>query len=178
MGRNYREKRISSLESGFTLIELLIVIVIIGILSSFLLSNFIGVRQRARDAQRKSDLRQIQSALELFRADQGTYIVNVSGTHYLNTTSPCPTSQALIGGIPPNTYMQKIPCDPLSTSSPGTTWNNANYYYYSDGSTYTLQACLENSGDTDTNITGTNGAPSHPGSGSCPTGKYYQLVNP
>ncbi|MDP2672104.1 MAG: type II secretion system protein, partial [Candidatus Daviesbacteria bacterium] len=50
---------------GFTLIELLVAIAIIGILSSFLLSNFVGVRQRARDGVRKSDLRQIQSALEL-----------------------------------------------------------------------------------------------------------------
>ncbi|MBI2195693.1 MAG: type II secretion system protein [Candidatus Levybacteria bacterium] len=66
---NSRVKR----EKGFTLVELLIVIAIIGVLTTLLMANFIGVRQRARDAQRKSDLRQIQSALELYRSDQGSY---------------------------------------------------------------------------------------------------------
>ena len=59
--------------AGFTLIELLVAIGIIGILASFLLANFVGVRQRARDGVRKSDLRQMQSALEMYRADQGQY---------------------------------------------------------------------------------------------------------
>jgi len=63
----------SELEKGFTLIELLIVIVIIGVLATLLMTNFVGVRQRGRDAQRKSDLRQIQAALELYRADVGQY---------------------------------------------------------------------------------------------------------
>ena len=58
---------------GFTLIELLVAISIIGVLSSFLLANFVGIRQRARDGVRKSDLRQIQSALELYRSDQSKY---------------------------------------------------------------------------------------------------------
>lgn len=54
---------------GFTLIELLVVLVIIASLATLLTANFVGVRQRGRDAQRKSDLRQIQSAFELYRAD-------------------------------------------------------------------------------------------------------------
>ena len=61
--------KILGLKKGFTLVELLIVVAIIGILSTLLMANFIGVRQRARDAQRKADLRQIQSALELYRSD-------------------------------------------------------------------------------------------------------------
>jgi len=47
--------------AGFTLVELLVVIVIISVLAGLLVSNFIGVRLRGRDAQRKSDLAQIQS---------------------------------------------------------------------------------------------------------------------
>lgn len=69
--------RIQNFKKGFTLIELLIVIAIIGVLATLLMVNFIGVRQRARDAQRKSDLRQIQSALEIYRSDQGSYPASI-----------------------------------------------------------------------------------------------------
>src|SRR5690348_7093470 len=80
---------ISTFQKGFTLVELLIVIAIIGILSTLLMTNFIGVRQRARDAQRKADVRQIQSALELYRADNGSYPA-AAGSNGLSTTCPTP----------------------------------------------------------------------------------------
>ena len=131
---------------GFTLIELLIVIAIIGILSTLLMANFIGVRQRARDAQRKSDIRQLQSALELYRADTGQYPAGGTTTS-LNSTA-CPTSNAFVyknTSGQTSTYMSLIPCDPL-----GTSWfNGGNYYYTSTGTTYVLVTCLENSSDTD-----------------------------
>ncbi len=114
-------------KAGFTLIELLVVIAIISILAALLMANFVGVRQRGRDGQRKSDLRQIQSALELYRADNGTY----------------PTSLAACGSAfiyNSTTYMQKIPCDPLQKTS---------YNYSSDGTTYTIYACIENENDPD-----------------------------
>ncbi len=112
--------------AGFTLIELLVVIAIIGILSAILMSNFIGVRQRARDGQRKSDLRQIQSALELYRSDIGTYPASLPA---------CNNGTFSSGG---STYMAKVPCDPLNSSS---------YVYSQSGSGYTLKACLENTND-------------------------------
>ena len=37
--------------------------------SALFLPNFMAARERARDSQRKSDLRQIQKALELYRQD-------------------------------------------------------------------------------------------------------------
>ena len=115
---------------GFTLIELLIVIAIIGVLSALLMANFIGVRQRARDSQRKADLRQIQSALELYRSDLSSY----------QTTASFPACNlSLISGG--TTYMQKVPCDPTNTSP-------FVYSYSSGGTTYTLYACLENGSDS------------------------------
>ena len=117
-----------SIKRGFTLIELLVVVSIIGVLSALLMSNFVGVRQRARDAQRKSDVKQIQSALELFRADVGSY---PSTNNFPN----CGLSLTNSG----STYMQKIPCDPST---------NSNYNYSSNGTTYTIVACLENGNDS------------------------------
>jgi general secretion pathway protein G len=116
-------------ERGFTLIELLVVIVIIGILATLLMANYVGVRARARDTQRKSDLRQIQSALELYRSDVGTYLPSL----------PACGSSISSGGV---TYMQKVPCDPTNSSPLVYQYQSA----FSD-SAYTLGACLENVND-------------------------------
>jgi prepilin-type N-terminal cleavage/methylation domain-containing protein len=149
-------------QRGFTLIELLVTIGIIGILSSFLLANFVGVRQRARDGVRKSDLRQIQSALELYRADM---------TVYPNPgISSC--GSPIEGGSPVVTYMLKIPCDPSSVAS---------YQYSSTGSTYCLRTCLENTNDNDRDemkIGSDNPSISGCTLQSCVSGKSYSLQNP
>ncbi len=174
-------KQTSASSFGFTLIELLIVIAIIGILSTLLMANFIGVRQRARDAQRKSDIRQMQSALELYRSDTGQYPA-AGGTTSLNST-PCPTPSALTytnSSSQTSTYMTQIPCDPL-----GSTWfNNGSYYYSSTGSTYLLVACLENSADTDGvstfTVNGISNTTVDP-NGVCTTtnkGVYFVKTNP
>src|SRR6056297_249321 len=56
---------------GFTLTELLVVISIIGILSSITLVNLKGVREKVRDANRISDMKQIIVAIELYRDKNG-----------------------------------------------------------------------------------------------------------
>lgn len=138
-------------QKGFTLVELLVVVAVIGILSTLLTANFIGVRQRGRDSQRKSNVRQIQSALELYRADQSGYPTSLPA---------CGSSFTSTDGR--NTYMQKIPCDPSGGS----------YTYSSPDSTrYTVIACLENSNDSDkdsTNVAPCNGT----------TNFSYTLTNP
>ena len=53
-------------KKGFTLIELLVVISIIGLLSSVVLASLSGTRKKARDSVRKSDLKQLQLALNLY----------------------------------------------------------------------------------------------------------------
>lgn len=135
---------------GFTLIELLIAIVIIGILTALLTANFIGARQRARDAKRKSDLRQIQSALELYRADSGNYpaVANVE------CGGPMTSSDGQ------TTYMQSIPCDSLSG------WPGYEYTLNVD-ETYSIFACLENESDRDADVTN-----------QCSSGKSFTVLNP
>ena len=64
---------------GFTLMELLVVIAIIGILSSVVLTNLNGTRQKARDVKRVADVKQLQLALALyFDANDGKYPVVLS----------------------------------------------------------------------------------------------------
>jgi len=146
---------------SFTLIELLVVIAVISSLSALLLPNYMAARERARDSQRKSDLKQIQKGLELYRQDQNP----VKYPAALPTVDSCWFSGAscTTGTI----YMNKFPKDPNRTVSD---------YYYSvdnDNLTYTLCTCLENKADSD----GTSGN-CNDGSYICATGIKYVLTQP
>lgn len=141
---NLRKVRDSSLvtqKSGFTLIELLVAISIISILTALLTANFIGARQRGRDGQRKANLYQLQSALELYRADTGVYPPSAA-------LSACGGSLASATGV---VYMQKIPCDPsVANQAYAYTAIPANCDNVTTSCTsYTLFACLENTADSE-----------------------------
>ncbi len=58
---------------GFTIVELLIVIVVIGILAALVIIQFTNIQARARDTERKSDMRSIQSKLAEYYALNGRY---------------------------------------------------------------------------------------------------------
>lgn len=58
---------------GFSLIELLVVISIIGVLSAVLVANFMGMRERARDAQKIQDLYAVKNALRMYYNDNQSY---------------------------------------------------------------------------------------------------------
>ncbi len=60
-------------QKGFTLIELLVVIAIIGILASVILASLNTARTKAQDAQRASDVKTLETALEIYYDDNGGY---------------------------------------------------------------------------------------------------------
>ncbi len=72
----FRSLRVSRRASAFTLIELLTVIAIIGILAAILIPTVGAVRETARNATCKSQLRQWATAFTLYANDnRGNYLV-------------------------------------------------------------------------------------------------------
>ena len=124
------------LQKGFTLIELLVVIGIISVLSAVAVPNFMGARERARDTERKSDLRQIQKAFELYKDTQSPVAYPTEGVFNALTCGGQWTVSSTI-------IMNSFPCDP----------SNDSVYTYdrndTDSLRYTLYACLENKSDPD-----------------------------
>lgn len=110
-------------QKGFTLIELLVVIAIIGLLSTLAVVSLSTARQKSRDTRRVADIKQIQSALEMYYNDQQTYPLTA------NVTSG---SAIATSGV---TYMSKMPADPGS--------NSYTYVGSTTAATYTLTYKLE-----------------------------------
>ncbi|MFA6076751.1 MAG: type II secretion system protein [Candidatus Paceibacterota bacterium] len=63
-------------KKGFTLIELLVVVAIISLLSSIVMASLNSARAKARDAQKKTELRQMATALEMYFDKNNTYPPN------------------------------------------------------------------------------------------------------
>jgi prepilin-type N-terminal cleavage/methylation domain-containing protein len=153
--------------AGFTLIELLVTISIIAILATILLANFNAARERGRDAQRKADLRNIQTALRLYYNDYGAYPASGTGANLgkivgcTQSTPPGPFTceygyQWAIDG---KTLMSTLPKDPLPSQS--------YQYTQTDLDSYTIQACLENKSD--------NKGKSAGGTTWCPTNWMFEV---
>jgi type II secretion system protein G len=129
------------MKKAFTLIELLVVISIIGVLATLLLANFNSTRSRARDAQRKSDLRNIQTALRLYYNDFGHYPAGSDSGQIMGCESggtvACTWGETFATDTA--TYMSILPTDPLP---------DVDYQYsQTSGDEYTIVACLENKSD-------------------------------
>jgi prepilin-type N-terminal cleavage/methylation domain-containing protein len=109
---------------GFTLIELLVVIAIIGLLASIVLVSLGPARERARDAKRQSDIRQMGMAMEMCYGDADCG----ASEQYIDTTA---------GSVPGTigNYMTTLPVDPVDSGSYVYSWTTntvdapVNQYY-------------------------------------------------
>lgn len=89
---------------GFTLIELMITMVIIGVVFGAVISATAGIQKQSRNAQRKTDLSKIQTALQQYYTDENKYPLKES----LGAAST-----SIVGSISPlKTYLSPIPRDP------------------------------------------------------------------
>jgi len=133
-------------KKGFTLIELLVVIAIIGLLSTLAVVALGSAREKARDSVRLSDLKQTQTALELFYTDNNAYPTTTASGIVLGSSSAACSNDAsgftTTGCATP--YMGIVPSDPLATQD---------YTYVSTaGTEYSIAATLEG---TVSGLTGT-----------------------
>lgn len=112
---------VSRFTSGFTLIEVMVVVVILGILAAIVVPRVMDRPDEARITKAKSDIRALESALNLYRLDNFVYPTTSQGLEALvqrPRTGPEPRN------YPAGGYMDRLPVDP---------WGNP-YQYLNPGS--------------------------------------------
>jgi general secretion pathway protein G len=101
---------------GFTLVEIMVVVVILGILAAIIVPKIMSRPEQARIVKVKQDILAIESALDLYKLDNGFYPSTDQGLNALiekPSTQPAPSNWKSEG------YLQKLPIDP---------WGNAYQY--------------------------------------------------
>ena len=101
-------------KKGFTLLELMIVIVILGILATVVMPRIMDRPEQARRVKAVTEIRQIESALYLLKADTGRFPNSAEGLNIL-------LKDPGIKGYNPDGYLDNIPLDP---------WGNSYIYIY------------------------------------------------
>jgi general secretion pathway protein G len=106
-------------QSGFTLVEIMVVVVILAVLGALVVPKLIENVDRARVARAQSDIRAVQTALDLYRLDNFKYPTTEQGLQALvkQPNDPSITNYRAEG------YLPALPKDP---------WNNP-YQYASPG---------------------------------------------
>lgn len=110
------------LKKGFSLIELMVVIVILGLLATFLLPKIINRPDEARVTKALTDIKTMESALKMYKLDNGIYPTTEQG---LLALIKKPTSEPLPKNWKKGGYIDSsdVPLDP---------WGNV-YIYRSPG---------------------------------------------
>jgi general secretion pathway protein G len=109
----------ASVSSGFTLIEIMVVVVILAVLGALVVPKILENVDKARVTRAQSDIRAIQTALDLYRLDNFKYPTTEQGLQALVTQPSDPTITNYRSGG----YLPSLPKDP---------WNNL-YLYVNPG---------------------------------------------
>lgn len=138
--------RRSFLYRGFTLLEIMVVVAIIGILTVAVATNLGRSSTVSRNAERQNDLRNLQTALETYKNENGRYPAQCPtsgasangwsgqvGTNYECTGG----SRDYIVGLAPD-FISKLPVDPKLPS--GRTDVGYVYRTNAEGSVYKIMA--------------------------------------
>lgn len=107
---------------GFTLIELMVVIVILGILATLIVPRLMERPGQAKQVKAQIQIKSFETALKLYRLDNGDYPSTEQG---LQALVEAPTTGTIPKKYPENGYLEKgrVPKDP---------WGN-DYVYLSPG---------------------------------------------
>lgn len=117
-----------TMAKAFTLIELLIVVAIIGILAAIAVPNFLNAQIRAKVSRVVSDMKTIETALEMYHLDNNAY---PPWRHPMSGGNRWPNSKRYQWLTSPVAYLGSIPVDPFATySNPEdyARWGNAYDY--------------------------------------------------
>jgi general secretion pathway protein G len=106
-------------QRGFTLIEIMVVVVILAVLGALVVPKILENVDKARVTRAQSDIRAIQTALDLYRLDNFKYPTTEQGLQALVTQPTDPTITNYRSGG----YLPSLPKDP---------WNNP-YQYVNPG---------------------------------------------
>jgi len=96
-------------QQGFTLIEIIVVVVIIGILATFVAPKFLGKTDDARIVKARNDIKALEGALDLYKLDNYAYPTTDQGLDALinpPSSDPAPTNWQKGG------YVKKLEKDP------------------------------------------------------------------
>lgn len=99
--------------AGFTLIELLVVLSIISLLSSVIIASITSARERARDAQRVSEINSLIRTIDLYFQDQQE-VPGMSDTGGTSVSANC--SSDLRNDLTSEGYYSVMPTDPAQQS--------------------------------------------------------------
>lgn len=100
-------------KKGFTLIELLVVVAIMGLLSALAVVALNQARARARDARRVADIKQIQTALELYYLDHNGYPnIKAAGDNTIGAMCLDSSNGFTDASCAGTTYMAVVPENP------------------------------------------------------------------
>jgi general secretion pathway protein G len=100
-------------QAGFTLLEMMVVIVILGILASLVVPNLMGNKDKADRQKAVSDIVALESALDMYRLDNGRYPTTAQGLEALIAR---PIQPPLPRSYPEDGYVRRLPKDPWGNS--------------------------------------------------------------